>query len=441
MARKRCWTALAPRDRLVLRRPALPVRSPVFSGYRRIFAAPGSAAFTVSGLLARFPMGMTGVGAIFMVTAERGSYGLAGALAATVLLVVAAAGPWLARLVDRYGQARVAVPALAVSVAGGVAELLCLRFRAPGWTLFATAAVSGLGPNFGSLSRARWSALYRGDEAALHSAYALETVLDELCFILGPLAATALATTFFPASGFLAAMLLLLAGGLAFCAQRRSEPPVRRGAAGERGSALASPGLRTLVASLLATGGVFGIMEITTIGFADAHHHKADASLVLACYALGSCLSGLAFGSWRPQGSAAGRLPVCLLAMTVSLAPLPFVGSLPVLAGALLLAGLTTAPTMVTSMALVRECVPAARLTEGFSWATTGLLLGISAGAAVGGWAVQHLGPGAGYRIPVAASALALLIARAGARGLRGPRRGRPEPPRAGARADRQPMV
>lgn len=394
----------------------------MFSGYRRIFAAPGSAAFTVSGLLARFPMGMTGVGAVFMITAERGSYGLAGALTATVLLVVAVAGPQLARLVDRHGQARVAVPALLVAVAGGLAELLCLRLHAPGWTLFGCAAVSGLGPNFGSLSRARWSALHQGDEAALHRAYSLESVLDELCFILGPLAATALATTLFPASGFLAAMLLLFAGGLAFCAQRRSEPPVRPGAAGARGSALSSPGLRVLVASLLATGGVFGIMEITTIGFADAHHHKADASLVLACYALGSCLSGLAFGGRRPSGSAAERLPRCLLAMTVSLAPLPFVGSLPVLAGALLLAGLTTAPTMVTSMALVRECVPAARLTEGFSWATTGLLLGVSAGAAVGGWAVQHLGPGAGYRIPVATSALALLIARAGARNLRGRR-------------------
>ncbi|MEU1624879.1 MFS transporter [Streptomyces sp. NPDC020096] len=391
----------------------------MFSGYRRIFHAPGSVAFTLTGLLARFPMGMTGVAAIFMITGARGSYGLAGALAATVLLVVAMAGPQLSRLVDRYGQARVAVPALVVSAAGGAAELGCLKLHAPAWTLFASAAVTGLGPNFGSLSRARWSALYEGDEEAVHSAYALESVLDELCFILGPLAATALATAFFTSSGFLVAELLLLAGGLAFSAQRRTEPPVRQVAATERGSALSSPGLRVLVASLLATGGVFGIMEITTVGFADAHHHKADASLVLACYALGSCLSGLAFGTWRPKGSPARRYPMCLLAMTVSLTPLPFVRSLPVLAGALLFAGLATAPTMVTSMALVRECVPAAKLTEGFSWATTGLLLGISAGAAVGGWAVQHLGAGSGYRIPLATSALALLIALVGSRGLR----------------------
>ncbi|MEY9966551.1 MFS family permease [Streptacidiphilus sp. MAP12-16] len=393
----------------------------MFSSYRRIFAAPGSVAFTLTGLLGRLPIGMTGVAAVFMITGAHGSYGLAGALAATVLLVVAVAGPQISRLVDRHGQARVAVPALLLSTGGGLAELLCLDWHAPHWTLFPTAAVTGLGPNLGSMSRARWAALYAGDEDVLHSAYAFESVLDELCFILGPIAATALATGLFPSAGFLVAGLLILVGGLAFCAQRRTEPQLRRDATEERGSAMRSPGLRVLVLTLVATGGVFGIMEITTIGFADAHGHKAAASLVLSCYALGSCVSGLAFGLWKPSGGAARRLVLCLLAMTVSLSPLPFVDSLPELAAVLLVSGLTTAPTMVTSMGLVREAVPQARLTEGFSWAVTGLLLGVSGGAAVGGWAVQHLGAGAGYRIPMATGALAVLIALLGARRATGP--------------------
>ena len=409
----------------------------MFRSYRRIFEAPGTGSFALAGLVARFPMGMTGVAAVFMITGWRGSYSLAGSLAATVLVVVAVAGPQISRLVDRYGQARVAVPAVLVSTAGGLAELLCLRLGGPGWLLFGTAAVTGLGPNIGTMSRARWSALYQGDEEALHSAYALEAVIDELCFILGPLAATVLATTLFPSAGFLAAGAVMLLGTVLFCAQRRTEPQVRpaepepaEGVEGEAdGSALRSPGLRVLVPTLLATGGVFGIMEITVIGFADHLGHKAAASLVLACYALGSCLSGLAFGLWRPKGSAAARLPLFLLLMTALLALLPLVGSLPALAAVLFAAGLSTAPTMVTSMGLVRDCVPQRKLNEGFGWAVTGLLLGVSGGAAVGGWAVQHLGAGAGFRIPAAMSGLALLIALLGRRGLaeRPAASGRPE--------------
>ena len=390
----------------------------VFSSYRRTFEAPGTVPFALAGLLARFPMGMTGVAAVFMITGWRHSYSLAGSLAATVLVVVAVAGPQISRLVDRYGQARVAVPAVLVSTAGSLGELLCLRFGGPDWLLFGTAAVSGLGPNIGTMSRARWSALYQGNEEVLHSAYALEAVIDEICFIVGPLAATALATGLFPSAGFVAAGVVMLLGTVLFCAQRRSEPRIRRTERARSGSALRSPGLRILVLTLLATGGVFGINEITVIGFADHLGHKAAASLVLACYALGSCLAGLAFGLWKPKGAATTRLPLFLLLMTALLALLPLVGSLPVLAAVLFAAGLCTAPTMVTSMGLVRDCVPPEKLNEGFGWAVTGLLLGVSGGAAVGGWAVQHLGAGAGFRIPAAMSGLALLIALLGRRGL-----------------------
>ena len=391
----------------------------MFSSYRRLFAVPGSAAFTLAGALARFPGGMTGIAAVFMITGSHRSYALAGALAATVLGVTALAGPQLSRLVDRRGQARTALPALFVATAGGLAELLCLRLHAPTWTLFAGAALTGLVPNFGSMSRARWAALHEGSEPLLHSAYALESVVDEAGYILGPIVATVLATTLFPAAGFVGALLLGLVGGLLFSAQRRTEPAVRPAAPGQRGTALRSPALLLMVLTLAATGGVFGIMEITTIGYAAAHHHKAAASLVLSCYALGSCGSGLVFGLWQPKGAPARRLLYCLLAMTVSLTPLPLVGGLPAVAVVLLVSGCTTAPTMVTSMALVRASTPAASLNEAFSWAVTGILVGVSLGAAAGGWAVDHLGAGAGYRVPTAAAGLALLTALLGHRRLR----------------------
>jgi MFS family permease len=96
--------------------------------------------------------------------------------------------------------------------------------------------------------------------------------------------------------------------------------------------------------------------------------------------------------------------------MTVTLAPLPLDHSLWEVALNLLVAGFATAPTMSTSMGLVAALVPENRLTEGFTLTTTGLLIGVSAGTAAGGWTVDHLASGAGYHVPAVAALVALLL-------------------------------
>lgn len=89
-------------------------------------------------------------------------------------------------------------------------------------------------------------------------------------------------------------------------------------------------------------------------------------------------------------------------------------GSLLAVAGALLVAGMATAPTMVTGMTLVQALTPEGQLNEGMTLAVTGLLGGIACGAAAGGSAVERLGPTAGYVVPAAASACALVLALTG---------------------------
>jgi predicted MFS family arabinose efflux permease len=87
-------------------------------------------------------------------------------------------------------------------------------------------------------------------------------------------------------------------------------------------------------------------------------------------------------------------------------------GSLLALAPALLVAGMATAPTMVTAMSLIQERTPEGQLNEGMTLAVTGLLGGIAGGSALGGWMVDH-GPGpatTGFAVPAAAAALALAL-------------------------------
>ncbi|MEU9055889.1 MFS transporter [Streptomyces sp. NPDC048384] len=384
--------------------------------YRRLFAHPGTRAFTLANLTARLPMGMFSVSAVVMIAGTRGSYALAGAVTATGLAATALVAPWTARLVDRYGQARVAVPATLCAALGSLALLLCVRYDAPAWTLFAAYAATATTPNTGGMSRARWAHLLKGDPEALHTANSFEQAADELCFMLGPVIAAFLCGTLFPEAGTLVGVVLLVTGVLAFAAQRSTEPPPWAPTAEAAGtSPLRAPGMPPLLAVCLAMGAVFGSTEVVTIAFADAHGHRTAAGAVLALQAAGSCAAGLLYGRLRLSGPAEYRYVWCIAAMT-ALLTLPLLaasltGSLPLLCVALLFAGMATAPTMITNMALVQQRTPDGHLNEGMTLAVTALLGGIACGSATGGWLAEHLSPAAAYGVPVSAAAAALLIA------------------------------
>ncbi|MFD7877830.1 MFS transporter [Streptomyces sp. NPDC059766] len=380
--------------------------------YRRLFALPGTRAFTAGNLIARLPMGMFSVSAVVMIAGTRGSYALAGAVTATGLAATALVAPWIARLVDRYGQARVAVPAALFAALGSLALVLCVRRGAPDWTLFAAYAATATTPNTGGMSRARWAHLLADTPEALHTANSFEQAADELCFMLGPVLAAFLCGTFFPEAGTLTGVALLVTGVLLFAAQRATQPPPHRTPTAR--SPLRAAGMPPLLAVCLATGAVFGATEVVTIAFADAHGHRAAAGAVLALQAAGSCVAGLVYGALKPSGPAEWRHPWCLAAMTAMLT-LPLLaatltGSPALLAVALFAAGTATAPTMITTMALVQERTPEGRLNEGMTLAVTGLLGGIACGSAAGGWLSEHAAPAAGFGVPVTAAAVALLI-------------------------------
>lgn len=395
--------------------------------YRAIFATPGTRAFSAAGLVSRMPLSMLGIGVVTMVSQLTGEYRLAGALSAVLAVSEAAISPQLSRLVDRFGQGRVLRPAAAVTVAAVLCLVLCAGAGAPAWTLFGFAVVAGCTPNMGSMVRARWAWLYQGSPR-LHAAYSLESALDEVCCIVGPVLSIGACTVLFPEAGPVLAMVCLGAGVLAFTTQRSTEPPSHPAAVHARGSALrTSPGLRVVVATFVATGAVFGAVDVVTVAFADAQGHKAAASLVLAVYALGSCLAGVVCGLVRPRRPEARRFLNGVLLMAVSMIPLLSVRSLPAVGAAVFVAGMSVAPTMVTSTALVERLVPRSKLTEGMTWATTGLGAGVAVGSSVSGWVVDSAGARAAYTVPVAAAALAAVVALLGAHRLR---------PAPGVRAD-----
>ncbi|MFD8075745.1 MFS transporter [Streptomyces sp. NPDC059718] len=388
------------------------------SPYRAIFSTPGTRGFSAAGFIGRMPLSMLGIGIVTMMSQVTGRYGIAGGLAATLALAGAALGPQVSRLVDRYGQRRVLRPAAGVTVLAVAGLLVCVRTGAPDWALFVCVAPAGTTPSLGAMVRARWAMIHRGSPALLHTAYSFESVVDEVCFIVGPILSIGLCTIWFPEAGPLLAVLFLAAGVWLLSAQRATEPPPHPREQHTPGSALRSRGLQVLVLTFVATGALFGAVDVNTVAFAEEQGHKAAASVVLAVYAAGSCLAGVLFGLMKPTGTASRRFLLGVVAMAVSMIPPLLVGNLPFLAVALFVAGLSIAPTMVTTMALVEQLVPRAKLTEGMTWTSTGLAVGVALGASLSGWVIDAAGARAAFAVPASAAALAVVAAFLGYRRL-----------------------
>lgn len=384
----------------------------MFAPYAEILRKPGALAFSASGALARLPISMVGIGIVLLISDQRtyGSYGLAGQVSAAYVIAQAVAAPQIAKLVDRYGQARIMRPAIAVSMAA-LAGLSVAAFRhAPVWLLVILAALVGLTMgSIGSLVRTRWNAVVVTPQE-LHTAYSLESVLDEVVFIVGPVLATILAASVHPLAGIAVALVAALVGGYVFLAQTASEPAVsgRVTDAVERRSLLRMPEMAMLIVVFVCMGSIFGANDVSTVAFAEEAGQKAMAGPILACFAGGSLVGGLFFGSrnWRTSMWRLFAVGIALLAAGVSL--FFFTTSLQMLAGVMVVVGLVIAPTLVTGNALVQAIVPARRLTEGLTWIGTALGVGVAIGSAVAGPIIDSTGAHAGFLVATASGAVAV---------------------------------
>ncbi|WP_328863086.1 MFS transporter [Streptomyces sp. NBC_00306] len=391
----------------------------MLSRYRQIFREPGTRQFSAAGFVARLPMSMVGIGVVVMLAETRGSYSLAGAVAAVYAFATAVLGPLVGRAIDRRGQRAVTVPALLVSSSGLVALLWLAGARYPVWPLFLCAALAGVLPSVGSLVRARWAEIYAGDKR-IQTAYSFEAVVDEVVYIVGPLLAITLATSFFPEAGVLGAVALSFVGTSALVIQRSSEPKVKARAAAGR-SAIRFSALHVVVPALMAVGAIFGSTEVVTVAFAESEGSRSAASYLLALNAVGGCVGGLLFGAFEWKASLSKQFLYCVFSMPALLAPLLVTSSLGPLAFTIFVAGLAIAPVLIIAMALVEGLMPAESLTEGLTWATSGINVGLASGAAIGGWAVDSFDAHSAFVVPIAAGLLAGVIAGIGAGRLKAP--------------------
>jgi predicted MFS family arabinose efflux permease len=355
------------------------------------------------------PMGMLSIAQVILIVSVTGRYGTAGVVSAAGAVLFAIVTPRVARLADRYGQARVLLPLGAVFAVTTAAFAGCAVGHAPDWALIVTGALCrATMPALGPMVRTRWSQLLSGAEV-LDSAFSLEGIADEVIFITAPVLVVALASGFSPVSGVLVTLVLSLAGVAGMIRHRGSEPPARRVSRGS-GTVLRSRGLQVLIGVHVCLGALFAAVDLATIAFAQEHGASGLAGPLLALYGLGSAIAGVWYGarSWRaPQSS---RLRAALAATALGVGPLAFMPGLAAMAAAIFVAGLGISATLVSSYSIAEQVVAVGQRTEGMSWLTTAASVGTAIGASLAGRLVDAHGAAAGYLFSLVAGLAAVAI-------------------------------
>ena len=393
----------------------------MFSAYATLFRTPGAMKFSVLALIGRMPISMDSLALIFIVVAVSDSYALAGALSAVASIVISIATPFWSRLADRIGQRKMLLRVVPLKVLGLSLFIALVMNGAPVWTWFVSIILAELAAiNTGGLVRRRWlhvlspdkstTAEDETDKHVVNTAYSYEALMDEIVFIVGPITATACATSIAPAAGLIAGMILMSIGLPLFAMQRATEPPpspVR--VKDPHPPVIGIPIVQAIALATTFTGGFFGAISITVVAFAESQGQKSYSGLLLGLWASGSAVMAIINGLIKWKTSYAGRFLIFLSALTIFSIPFIFVDSILGLAIALFFNGFAIAPLIVNAYGIVQEAVPSEQITESFTWVVAGMPLGGAISSALGGWVIDTYGAQSALWVPLGFMCAALL--------------------------------
>ncbi|BCJ77926.1 MFS transporter [Catellatospora sp. IY07-71] len=448
--------------------------------------------FLVLAFLARLPAAMGPLGVITLVVAATGSYGTGGLAAAAFGVGAALGGPVVGTLADRYGQRTVGIAtalvdavayaALVGAVLGGVQAAVLLLAALAGFAM----------PQVGPLVRVRWAVLLgdRGQQRRLPTAMAYEGAADEASFLAGPALVGVLALSGWAGAPLLLAAVLTVLAAVPF-ALHRTVPPVLRAPratatapAGSSVPATASPSgasvmtrsrttsaaarvsavsgapagearaagiaaaagqfpvgrVAVLVAAMSVIGVVFGATQTGVTAFADAIGAAGSAGLIYAVLGVGSALAGLAV-AWLPESlGPVSRYVWSAAALVLGTAALLYAHSTATALAAVIVLGVTAAPYLISGYALAGRLSPPRHAGMVMTLLASGVVGGVSLGAALAGRLADTYGYRGAFGVPLAAALAGLALALVVAPRLRRAARSTAEPD-ATATADRHPAL
>jgi predicted MFS family arabinose efflux permease len=314
-------------------------------------------------------------------------------------------------LADRFGQHRVIPPLIGVHILAVTGLTIAVMAGTPIGLWLVLGVVAGLsGPNLGAMVRTRWAGVADGPDE-LTTAFALESTLDEVAFVLGPPLATALAVAIAPWSAIGTGLLLAGSGALALAAQRSTEPrPAPR--TGMHGPAVWRSGiLQLLTLIMVLMGAIFGAIEVSTVAFAQESDAVWATGWLLGVFALASGLTGLYLGA-RPGGwPLSTQVLIGTGTLALAAATIPFIDGLGGYAAGMFAAGLGVSAVMIGAMQIIERSLPRARLTEALALAISGVLIGSAGAVALSGALIDAGGSSWGLAVGSVAALIGLVVA------------------------------
>jgi MFS family permease len=390
----------------------------VFATYADVLRTPGAPSFTSAGLVGRLPISMISLGIVLLETSRGVSYAVAGTIAASFAVAAAVGGPVVSGFVDRHGQHRILPWAVAAYTVFMVALMAALDAGLPLWGVLPLAVGAGMMmPNFGSLVRARWAYVLPGS-TGIHAAYAWESILDEVVFVVGPPLATVLALQVHPAAALVVCVVLVLLGTGWLVPQRRTEPKPHGTSRRTGRMAVLQPGMPLLFLAFVFVGGIFGSFEVVTVAFAQEEQATSATGVLLAIYAFGSLLAGFTYGALPPPAFHGRRMTAMLTMMAVVTLGFPLAPTVVALAPVAFLAGLSVSPVLIAGTALVERIVPSTQLTEGITWTSTGMALGLALATPVSGVIIDAHGAHVAYLVTAGCAVAACAVSWIGGRSV-----------------------
>lgn len=366
------------------------------SPYKTLFADRELRRIILTSIVPRLPVGMNALSLTLLVQSQTHSFAAAGSVSAAYMIAAAIQAPIVGRFIDKNGPQRVMLP---LGIANAIA-LLCAIVAAklvlP--LIFIMTAAFVAGATFPPVSMTI-RAMYRKssmNDAQKQTAFAIEAIVMELAFTLGPLAVSLALLTGQAATAVFASAMLAVIGSILFSRSGALTRwgNVESGADVERhwlGPLRISAVRRALILSTMFGGGI-GLLEIALPAFAEFVGSKAMVGWYFAALSLPSAIAGFIYGTWKiswPLNKQILCTALWLAVGSVAMAAMnESIGFIVMCA----IAGLAFGP-MITALSLqLGKLAPVEYSTEAFTWSMTVFLIGIGAGFTLGGALIEAQG-------------------------------------------------
>ncbi|MFC5906696.1 MFS transporter [Streptacidiphilus monticola] len=383
----------------------------LFSPYRAVLALPGTRGLLVVALLARIPGTAKGMLlTLHVVLDQHRGYGAAGLVTMAMTLGAALGSPLIGRMTDRRGLRPVLVLTGAVE---------CLYWLAvpllPYPALVAATLVGGFFavPVFQVI---RQAVAAHVPEAQRRQAFALDSMIVETAFMVGPAVAVLAVTgeqTAVPALWTLSVLTLASVLGLWplwRMLSRRQHPGGDTGAAAApaRGIWL-DPALLLTLALCVAANLVLSGTEVSLVATLRSLGQTEWAGVTIIFW----CVASLTGGFWHGSTERPRRLQLLMLVLGAATVPIGVIGGF----GwqwaclALLPAGFFCAPTIASTAEAISQAVPASMRGQAMGMQGSALTLGGALGAPLAGAVIDRTGPAWGFAVTGAIGAVLALAA------------------------------